>query len=331
MEEYSFHIDGKRFDIIMNASGCHSRSKEHFDNLIQNGLHTIITKSCTLYKNDGNDEPNFKEINKHISINCLGMPNYGYKYYRNLFPGYYKQGITYIISMDASNWEDLKIMLLDYDEFIGSMKTEWQTKYNIKDNIKDNIQYNIREFVEINVSCPNKLDVNINNSKISRIIAYDPILLCRLLENIKQLDLVNLNIGIKLSPYVDNVLLEQISKVLITYSKIVKYIVCGNSIPNGMIINLENGKPLLSIKTGGISGTANRLLGVSNVYQFNNIFKSANNIKSIAIFGCGGVETDTDVLEYLNAGAQGVQIGRILYVEGVDSVVAISNKLMAKL
>jgi dihydroorotate dehydrogenase (fumarate) len=327
MEEYSFHINGKRFDIIMNASGCRSRSKEHFDNLIQNGLNTIITKSCTLYKNDGNDEPNFKEINEHISINCLGMPNYGYKYYRNLFPGYYKQGITYVISMDASNWEDLKTMLIDYDEFIGNMKTEWQTKYNIQDNIQDSI----KEFVEINVSCPNKLDVNMNNSKISRIIAYDPILLSRLLENIKQLDLVNLNIGIKLSPYVDNVLLEQISKVLIKYSNIVKYIVCGNSIPNGMIINLENGKPLLSIKTGGISGTANRLLGVSNVYQFNNIFKSANNITSIAIFGCGGVETDTDVLEYLNAGAQSVQIGRILYVEGVERIVVISNKLMAKL
>ena len=330
MEEYSFHIDGKRFDIIMNASGCRSRSKEHFDNLIQNGMKTIITKSCTLYENHGNPEPNFKEINEHTSINCLGMPNYGYKYYRDLFPEYYKQGITYIISMDASNWEDLKTMLLDYDEFIGRIKTECHTQ----DNIQDNIQNTAREFVEINVSCPNKLDA-INNTT-SRIIAYDPILLSRLLENIKQLELVNLNIGIKLSPYVDKVLLEQISKVLTTYSNIVKYIVCGNSIPNGMLINLESGKPLLSIKTGGISGTANRLLGVSNTYQFSNIFKHilkpyGNTSNHIAILGCGGIETDSDVLEYLNAGAYGVQIGRILYIDGMERVVKISNKLMAKL
>jgi dihydroorotate dehydrogenase (NAD+) catalytic subunit len=126
-------------------------------------------------------------------------------------------------------------------------------------------------------------------------------------------------------------LLEQISKVLIKYSNIVKYIVCGNSIPNGMIINLESGKPLLSIKTGGISGSANRLLGVSNVYQFSNIFNSINNILPIAILGCGGIETYSDVLEYLNAGAQGVQIGRILYIEGVERVVDITNKLLAKL
>ena len=305
----------------MNASGCRSKSKEHFDNLIQNGMKTIITKSCTLYENYGNPEPNFQDINEHNSINCLGMPNYGYKYYRNLFPEYYKHGITYVISMDASDWKDLKIMLLDYDKFISSMKIE----------CVDNIQDKTREFVEINVSCPNKLDVDMNNSKTSKIIAYDPILLSILLENIRSLNLVNLNIGIKLSPYVDKVLLEQISKILITYSNIVKYIVCGNSIPNGMIINVENGKPLLSIKTGGISGTTNRLLCVSNVYQFNNIFKSINNDRPIAIFGCGGIETETDVLEYLNAGAYGVQIGRILYIEGTKRIVDISNKLMAKL
>jgi dihydroorotate dehydrogenase (NAD+) catalytic subunit len=312
-----FLIDGKSFYNIMNASGCRSRYKEQLDQLVANGMKTIITKTCTLNENIGNSEPNFRELNDHISINCLGMPNSGFEYYRDLLPLYYKAGITYIISMDASNWNDLRKMLLEYDEYIYKMK------YDL------GVEDNIREFVEINVSCPNKLDVETGTT--SRIIAYDPRELTRLLENIKNLELVNLNIVIKLSPYVDKILLEQIAKILISYSSIVKYIVCGNSIPNGMIMNLKSGEPLLSVKTGGISSTANRLLGVSNVYHFNKIFNSHSKTISIVIIGCGGIETADDIREYFMAGVKGVQIGRVLYIDGIERVIDIKDKFISKL
>lgn len=303
-----FYIDGKQFHSIMNASGCHSKYKEQLDSLIDSGMTTIITKSCTLHENTGNPTPNFKEVNVHTSINCLGMPNLGYNYYKNLLVGYYKKGITYIISMDASHWGDLKTMLLDYDAYVGTMKQEM------------GIQDGIREFVEINASCPNKL--GLVSGQITRIIAYDPTELSRLLENIKNLQLANIHIGLKLSPYVDKLLLGQIGSVITRYSSIVKYIVCGNSIPNGMIIDLDTGKPYLSVKTGGISGTANKLLGVANVYQFNEIFKMGIKMgmgADISIIGCGGIETVDDSREYLLAGAKGVQIGRILYTSGTDA------------
>jgi dihydroorotate dehydrogenase (NAD+) catalytic subunit len=313
-----FYIDGKRCDVITNASGCNSRYHKQLIQLVDNGAQTIITKTCTLNKNAGNLQPNFKEINEHNSINCLGMPNEGFAYYRDLLPKFYNADITYIISMDASNWDELRIMLLDYDTFISNMKKS----INCKDNCK--------ELVEINASCPNKLDII--NGATSRIIAYDPLELSRLLENIKHLDLQNINIGLKLSPYLDKILLSQIANVIVTYSRIVKYIVCGNSIPNGMIIDTTTQKPILSINTGGISGTANRLLGVSNVYQFNNIFNElfsglfANKgLSSIVIIGCGGVETNNDILEYIAAGAKGVQIGRILYLDGVSRINSIRN------
>lgn len=313
MSGYRFMVGDKELDLIMNASGAHCKTKEQMDQLITNGLNTIITKTCTLEKNSGNPLPNFQEINENNSINCLGMPNYGYKYYRDLYLEYVIQKkLTYIISLDASNWEELRDMLLDYDKFI----------------MKNN-NNNSRELVEINVSCPNKLDRI--NGKISRIIAYDPIELSRLLENIKLLDLNYLNIGLKLSPYIDSYLLQQISDILITYSNLVKYIVCGNSIPNGMILDITTSKPLLSIGTGGISGTANRLIGVSNVYQFQNIFKNAKKTCNIKIIGCGGIETSDDVMQYIIAGAKGVQIGRILYIDGVARVSNIWNHYQSKL
>lgn len=310
-----FYIEGKRFAQVINASGCRSRYKEQLDQLVNEAkLTTIVTKTCTLFENLGNPEPNFKEINEHISINCLGMPNAGLKYYMNLLPYYYKQSITYIISMDASDWNDLKTMLLEYDAFINNMK------YNL------GIHNNIREFVEINVSCPNKLDIITGTT--SRIIAYDPQLLATLLENITKLDLVNINIGLKLSPYLDKVLLEQIAQVIITYSNLIKYIVCSNSIPNGMLIDTTTLKPILSVKTGGISGTANRLISISNVYHFNNIFITTQNKHiSIVIFGCGGIETINDIKEYFAAGAKAVQIGRKLYTDGADFIKPLLSKL----
>jgi dihydroorotate dehydrogenase len=301
----------------MNASGCHCKTKTHLDNLVTIGLTTIITKTCTLYPNNGNRDPCFNEVNNNISINCLGMPNPGYTYYKELLLEYIKKNITYIISIDASNQEELNIMLQDYDSYISILKNNGVLP------ITNN------EYIEINVSCPNKLIIE--TGKTSRIISYDILQFTRILENIKNLELANIQIGIKLSPYVDKVLLEQIANIIIKYriSARIKYIVCGNCIPNGMIIDNITCQPILSVKTGGISGIVNKLISVSNVYQFNNIFKK-NNI-DIIIVGCGGIETSDDVLEYLNAGAHSVQVGRALYLNGVDKLVEINKSLLSKL
>ena len=325
LDHKNIKICDKNFNLLMNASGCRSKTKEQLHNLIHNGMNTIVSKTCTLNPNDGNPEPNFIEINDHTSINCLGMPNYGYTYYRDCYTEFKKLNVTYIISMDASNWDELEKMLLDYDKYIS---THGNT--------------NQREFVEINASCPNKLashtaDASCPNKlavlpyTTSRIIAFDPVLLARLLENIKLLDLQHITIGLKLSPYIDKYLLDEISKVLITYSRLVHYIVCGNSIPNGMVIDPINKKPVLSVNTGGISGTANKLLGISNVYQFVNIFKDKLEQHIIYVIGCGGIETSDDVIDYLNAGAVCVQVGRILYLNGVSRVSDIANNLLSKL
>jgi dihydroorotate dehydrogenase len=261
---------------------------------------TIITKTCTLEPNKGNPDPCFQEIGEHVSINCLGMPNQGYPYYRDLFLEYYSKGITYIISMDASNLENLQTMLLDYDNYL--------TKLKIENHIKSKIQ----EYVEINISCP--------SNKCPRIISYDILAFARLLETIKLLDLVNIVIGLKLAPYVDKMLLEQIAYLIIKYQapSRIAYIVCSNSIPNGMIIDTNIAQPLLSAKTGGISGTANKLLGIANTWQFKTILNNKNINTKIKILGCGGIETHHDIQEYILAGADAVQIGRMLYIHGIE-------------
>ena len=295
--------------IIMNASGCHCRTKAQLDSLVSAGMNTIITKTCTLLPNKGNPQPVFLEIGTNVSINCLGMPNSGYTYYRDLYLEYFNCGIKYIISMDASNLEHLLEMLKDYDTYLSQLKQELR------------IPTQCREYVEINLSCP--------STTCTRIIAFDTLECARILESIKSLELCNLSIGLKLAPYVDKILLEQISHLISKYqstSRIV-YIVCSNSIPNCMIINKDTRKPILSAGTGGISGKLNKLLGISNIWQFDKILSSSGTRKSICLIGCGGIETSDDIKEYIAAGANSVQIGRCLYVNGSEYLKNIIHNL----
>jgi len=294
---------------IMNASGCHCRTKTQLDALVAAGMKTIITKTCTLLPNKGNPQPVFLEVSSNSSINCLGMPNLGYTYYRDLYLEYHSKGITYIISMDASNCSQLLKMLEDYDTYLSTLKRELR------------IPTKCKEYVEINLSCP--------STSCPRIISYDPLEFARILESIKSLELCNLSIGLKLAPYVDKVLLENIAKLISIYqsSSRISYIVCSNSIPNGMLINSKTGEPVLSAGTGGISGIINKLIGISNTWQFSKILSSSNTRKYIQILGCGGIETDDDIKDYMAAGADGVQIGRYLYVNGPECLKNINKEL----
>lgn len=308
--------------ILMNASGCHCRTKQQLDNLIEiGGLTTIITKTCTMKASRGNKEPSFLEIDDSTSINCLGMSNLGYKYYRDLFLEYHKRGINYIISIDASLPDDLLAMLSDYDTYISAVKRAGIIKIDVM------------VLVEINFSCPSITSCHDTTSR-KRILAYDILALSRILEGISSIELVNLQIGCKLSPYLDKILLETVADLLITYASRVhiKYIVASNSIPNGMVIDTNTGDPVLSNITGGISGKINKYIAISNVWQFNNIFKKSTLMGStIDIIGCGGIETVSDIQEYVLAGAKGVQVGHALYTGGVNIITELNKNLHSKI
>ena len=301
-----------KLSMIMNASGCHCRTKAQMDALVDAGMQTIITKTCTLAPHRGNPEPVFLEVAPNASVNCLGMPNLGYIYYRDLLLDYKARGIRDIISMDASDTPNLLEMLLDYDTYLFHLKED------------SRIPTDSLEYVEINLSCP--------STQCPRIISFDTVIFARLLESIRNLELCNIQVGLKLAPFIDKVLLGQIAELISIYQSPARiaYLVCSNSIPNGMVIDTTTSKPVLSIGTGGISGIANKLLGIANVYQFNKILASKCVRKYIKIIGCGGIETGDDIREYIAAGADSVQIGRFLYVNGADCLADIIKNVKDK-
>jgi dihydroorotate dehydrogenase (NAD+) catalytic subunit len=70
----------------------------------------------------------------------------------------------------------------------------------------------------------------------------------------------------------------------------------------GMKIDLKTGRPLLTNKTGGMSGPAIKPIAIRMIYD---VYKNVN----IPIIGMGGVMNAEDVLEFLFAGASAVAVG----------------------
>ena len=305
--------DKKYLDTVFNSSGCWATTKAQLDDLIsRNKVKTIVTKTCTLNHKQANPRPNFISIRGNcegVYINCMGMPNMGYHYYRDLWLDYYKAGITYIISMDASNWNDLKYMLLDYDMYLDKHLNSGEKKEKEK------------ELIELNISCPNLYNLHnyvsgTGTNYISRrLISYDPIKLNELLDTIRKLNLKHITLGLKMSPVIDVELVSELSVIINKYLDIVSYIVCSNTIPNAMLLDTKTGEPILSNKTGGISGQVAKLISISNIVQYSKLLN-----KNIAIIGCGGIRSVEDVEEYIKAGAKSVQIGTMFYIDDEFSI-----------
>lgn len=276
---------------ILNASGCWCKNLDQLID-INNSIEYsgIVSKTCSIKPFEGNPDPNlFISEKEDYILNCMGLPNNGFNYYSQHFKLFTEK--PYILSLNGSNIDELLDMLIKYNDIIAEYYC----------NINSNI---IKQLVEINISCP-----NIFCHK--EIIGYHEDLVENLCIRISELNLQMIDIGFKLPPYLEISKLENIANIFIKYhdKSNIKFIVCCNTIPNGLILDKNTNKPILSSKFGGISySIVNKLLGISNVYQFKECFTTLSNIP-IKIIGCGGIKNDDDVNDYLNAGAELVQIG----------------------
>jgi dihydroorotate dehydrogenase (NAD+) catalytic subunit len=77
----------------------------------------------------------------------------------------------------------------------------------------------------------------------------------------------------------------------------------------GMAIDPETGRPELYNTYGGLSGPAIRPVALRNVHQVHQA------LPELAILGCGGVQTATDVVQFLRAGATAVSVGTQQFVD----------------
>ena len=74
----------------------------------------------------------------------------------------------------------------------------------------------------------------------------------------------------------------------------------------GMVIDVKKKRPVLAMRTGGLSGPAIRPVGVAAVYKVSRAVQ-------IPVIGLGGITNADDALQYLLAGASAIQVGTALF------------------
>jgi dihydroorotate dehydrogenase len=258
---------------ILNASGCWCLHEKQLDELYNSSLSGIVCKTCTIFSKEGVCEPNYYYDEENDA-------HFNCKGLPNLGYQYYRnlsqkyKSKPYIISLAFENYEHLEIVLKDYNNYV-----------------------NRSVLVELNLSCPNIC---------SQIPGYHTFQIDKLLKILQNINLSNIRYGFKLPPYFQLDSINEICKTLSNYTDILKYVVLSNSIPN--CLPLANGLPILSNTYGGMSGKINKNIALSNVVTFSKLLD-----KEIKIVGCGGIDTIIDVEDYLNNGADFVQLASCFY------------------
>lgn len=150
--------------------------------------------------------------------------------------------------------------------------------------------------VELNVSCPHV-------KKTGGEIGQNPDLLAEIVSKVKKR--ISKPVFVKLSPNVSDIafLAEKAVEAgadAITAINTVK----------AMKIDVKTGRPVLANRVGGLSGPAIKPIAVRCVYEIYERVK-------VPIFGCGGIASWMDALEFILAGASAVHVGTAIAFKGL--------------
>ncbi len=166
---------------------------------------------------------------------------------------------------------------------------------------------NLPDALELNLSCP--------NVKGGLLFSQDKKLAASVVKDVKKV--TKLPVFAKLGPNVSNI--AEIARAVEKAGA--DGITAINTMP-AMVIDIETGMPILSNKSGGLSGTALKPIAIKCVYD---IYESVK----IPIIGTGGVSNGADAVEMLMAGASAVGIGTAIKKHWLSTFSKINKELDA--
>ena len=158
--------------------------------------------------------------------------------------------------------------------------------------------------LELNISCPNV-------SKGGQSFGRDPKMVFSITKAV--CDVTGLPVIVKLSPSAPSI--EQTAEAAKDGGATA--VTVANTFP-GLIVDIEERRPLFKRITGGLSGPAIKPLALYNVYKIKNSV-------DIPIVGSGGITNYEDVLEYLIIGASAVQLGSIIFNNPLAPIEILDN------
>jgi len=249
---------------IIPASGTFGFGEEISEYYDLSILGGIMTKATTLEPRLGNDTPRVAEVYGGM-LNAIGLANPGLEAaIDHKFPFLEKYDVEVIANIAGKCVEDYITVARE----VSKLK--------------------VVKALELNISCPNVKEGGVA-------FGTDPNVAADITKKVKAVS--QKPVYVKLSPNVTNIV--EIAKAVEAAGA--DGITMINTL-TGMKIDLKTGRPLLTNKTGGMSGPAIKPIAIRMIYD---VYKNVN----IPIIGMGGVMNAEDVLEFLFAGASAVAVG----------------------
>ena len=260
---------------VMTASGTFGYGLEFADFMPLDGIGGIIVKGTTLNPREGNDYPRMAETAQGM-LNCVGLQNKGGDYFcTHIYPQIKDIDTNMIVNVSGSSPEDY---------------AECAARVDALEHIPA---------IELNISCPNVKDGGMAFGVTCAGAAS-------VVKAVRQR--YHKTLIVKLSPNVTDI--TEIARAVEAEGADAVSLI--NTLM-GMAIDIEKRKPLLSIRTGGLSGPAVKPVALRMVWQ---VAKAVG----IPVVGLGGISNAKDAIEFLMAGATAIEIGTANFLDPAVSI-----------
>ena len=248
---------------VMTASGTFGYGPEFADFVPLEGIGGIVVKGTTLKPREGNDYPRMVETASGM-LNCVGLQNKGVDYFcEHIYPEIKDIDTNFIVNVSGSSPED-------YAECAARIA-----------------ELDCIPAIELNISCPNVKDGGMafgvtcaGASSVVRAVRarYHKTLIVKLSPNVTDIA--------EIARAVEAEGADSVSLI--------------NTLM-GMAIDIEKRRPMLSIGTGGLSGSAVKPVALRMVWQV------AKAVKIIC--------SARDAIEFIMAGATAIEIGTANFID----------------
>jgi len=286
------NIQNHHFDhILLNAAGVMCQTNEELNTVLSSSYTgAVVTKSATADHRPGNPAPRYYELPNHLgTINSMGLPNEGFNYYLDYVSTNPSQKPIFFSIAGLSKQENLDML------------------HQLQNSDFDGL-------IELNLSCPNvpgkpqtAYDFEATQQILSEAFAF-----------------FKKPLGVKLPPYFDIVHFDMIADILNQFP--LAFVNTINSIGNGLVIDENSDTVVIKPKGGfgGIGGTLVKATALANVRALRQRLNA-----DIKIIGTGGVTTGRDVYDHILCGADLVEVGSQLAIEGITVFDRLERELTA--
>jgi dihydroorotate dehydrogenase (NAD+) catalytic subunit len=274
---------------LILASGILGTEAELLVRVARAGAGAVTAKSCSLQPRAGHPNPTVLAW-EHGLINAVGLAN----------PG---------VEAEIEELVRTKALLEPLGAaLIASIFADTVENYA---RVAARIVEAGADLIEVNISCPNVHD------EFGTPFAADASAAAEVTAAVREAVAGRTPILVKLSPNVTD-----IAAVARAVEAAGADGICAINTLTGMVIDVHARRPILTNRTGGLSGPAIRPLAVRCVYE---IYRAVG----IPIVGTGGVSSGRDAVEMIMAGATAVGIGSAVYGERPELFRRIGDEMAA--